>query len=103
MSELATCVTCGSLQAWKRFACQSCGARSFAPAALPLHGTVYSVTTIRRAPEVAFAANVPYSVALIRGQRGGLVMLRWDGPTPAIGDAALIAQAESGLIGKPTE
>jgi uncharacterized OB-fold protein len=101
MSDLAACTICGALQAWKRIACQSCGARSFAPATLPLNGTVYSVTTIRRAPEAAYAADVPYSVALIRGQHGGLVMLRWDGPAPALGTAAVIMQAATGLIGKP--
>jgi uncharacterized OB-fold protein len=101
MSEcVRACAGCGAWQSYARPVCTFCRGRDFADLVVPLAGTIYSMTTVQRAPSPHFADAVPYTIALIRGPSGGLLMLRLDGFSglPAIGDPVRI---EPGLVARP--
>jgi uncharacterized OB-fold protein len=74
------CADCGRVQFPSRVRCLACGAD--APELMPIDGagTVYAKTVNRRAPEEAFAALVPYAVALIDLDVGVRVIARADCP-----------------------
>jgi uncharacterized protein len=74
------CAGCGGVQFPSRVRCLACGAD--APELVPVDGagTVYAKTINRRAPEEAFAALVPYAVALIDLDVGVRVIARADCP-----------------------
>jgi len=100
MAELRVCQDCGTAQGYPRPACHACGGRRIAAAALPLPAEVFSLTTVHRAPSAAFAARVPYTLALVQPAAGGLLLLSLQdtpGHPPAIGDRVLI-QAEGELL-----
>lgn len=89
------CIACHRVQAWSRPVCDGCEGRHFAGCKEPLHGTVYSATTVHRAPSPAFADAVPYAIVLVRADGGGLVMGRARGfsAEPAIGTPVQVVRA----------
>jgi uncharacterized OB-fold protein len=102
-SHVRACAGCGAWQSYPRPVCSLCRGRDFADAAVPLPGTIYSMTTVQRAPSPRFADAVPYIIGLIRGPSGGLLMLRLQGfsALPSIGDAVSIEASPDGLVAGP--
>jgi uncharacterized OB-fold protein len=103
MFEVRTCEACGAWQSYARPVCTLCHGRSFFQAGLPLRGEIYSLTVVQRAPAPQFAADVPYTIGLIRGPSGGLLMLQLhDFPTtPGIGDPVWIEEAGDAAVARP--
>jgi len=66
------CVTCGHRQHYPRNICTSCGGTELTDDEASGRGTIYSHTTVRRAPHRAFAP--PYVVALVRLEEGPVVL-----------------------------
>ncbi len=95
------CATCGAAQSYPRPLCTLCRGRAFEAQALPFRGEIYSLTTVQRAPSPAFTA--PYTIALVRGPSGGLLMMQLQdfAEPPAIGDAVSIEAAGDGMVGRP--
>ncbi len=95
------CAACGAVQSYPRPLCTVCRSRAFEDRALPLRGEIYSLTVVQRAPSPAFTP--PYTVALVRGPSGGLLMMQLHdfAEPPVIGDAVSIEAAEGLLVGRP--
>ena len=103
-STLLACVSCGVLRGYARPVCAVCHSKETYPVTLPATGTLYSLTTIHRAPTAALAALVPYTIGLVQGQSGGLLLLLLVGfrsSLPLIGDVVLIGEGveATGTIG----
>jgi len=86
------CRGCGAHQFYPRILCASCASRSLDWVRASGRGTVASYTVVRRAISEAFAARVPYVVALVALAEGPTMM------SEVVGCAA-----ESVRIGLPVE
>jgi len=64
------CRSCGRLQHYPRPHCIVCLSQELEWAPMSGKGTVYSFTIVRRAAHPAFAADVPYVLAVIELQEG---------------------------------
>ena len=82
------CDACGHAQLYPRSSCTACYAATLSWIEASGRGTVYSHTTVHRAPHPAFEA--PYVVALVRLEEGPIVMgniageVRCDQPVTAV-------------------
>ena len=63
-----------------RVLCPSCWSTALTWRPASGRGTLYSFTTVHRAPGPAFAADVPYTVALVTLAEGPRMMARLSGP-----------------------
>ena len=68
--RLQRCDSCARVQFYPRPACRYCGATSLTWEQLSGDATVYSFTVIHRAPFGAFAADVPYVLAVVELAEG---------------------------------
>jgi uncharacterized OB-fold protein len=68
------CRRCGHHQLYARLHCAACGGDALAWTAVPPRGVVYSFTVVRRAPNAAYAADVPYVIALVDLDAGPRLM-----------------------------
>jgi uncharacterized OB-fold protein len=68
------CASCGAHQFYPRILCTSCSGRSLQWVRACGRGTIASFTVVRRAVSEAYAAEVPYVVALIRLEEGPTLM-----------------------------
>jgi uncharacterized OB-fold protein len=68
------CTDCAAYQFYPRILCTACSGRSLQWVRASGRGTVRSFTIVRRAVSEAYAAEVPYVVALIRLQEGPTLM-----------------------------
>lgn len=64
------CQNCGSYQDFPRGMCYRCSAENLEWVRASGRGTVYSFSTIYRAPTPEFADDVPYTIALIELEEG---------------------------------
>jgi uncharacterized OB-fold protein len=71
---LQRCTSCGSTQFYPRTICASCRGRDLAWTAATGAGKIVSYTVVRRAISEAFAARVPYVVAIVRLAEGPQLM-----------------------------
>jgi len=103
MSDIRTCQTCGAWQSYPRPVCTICHGRAFMNSPLPQPAKLYSLTTIQRAPSPQFADAVPYTIGLVRGPSGGLLMVQLHNfpTTPEIGDQVSIEASDNGMIARP--
>jgi uncharacterized protein len=69
------CGSCGELAVPPKELCPNCHAHAWQPVALAGDGTIASLTVIRVAPR-AHAADVPYSVAVVRLKEGVSILGR---------------------------
>lgn len=76
------CDDCGADQLFPRLACARCHGRAVRLRPAAGTGTVYSCTIVRRAPSPAFAADVPYVVALVELTEGPRLMANIVGCAP---------------------
>ncbi len=63
------CGKCGELAIPPKELCPACGERAWQPVPLAGEGTIASFTVIRVAPR-AYAADVPYAVAVVKLKEG---------------------------------
>jgi uncharacterized OB-fold protein len=68
------CENCGIHQFYPRLLCGSCSGRSLAWVRASGRGTIKSFTIVRRAVSDAYAADVPYVVALVTLEEGPTMM-----------------------------
>lgn len=68
------CAGCGAAQTGQRFACTTCGSRQLAWWDAAGTGTVFSVSTVHRAPADAWRALAPYTLVLVDLDEGPRVM-----------------------------
>lgn len=71
---LQRCNACGRVQFYPRAMCSACLSRDMSWQKATGLGTVYSYTVVHRPPSPAFAADVPYVVALIDLEEGVRMM-----------------------------
>ena len=90
--QLPYCTACGRFFFYPRTICPRCHAAGVEWRAASGRGVIYSFTVVRRAPSAAFAADVPYTVALADLDEGCRIVAR---VVPA--DAARVA------IGSPVQ
>ena len=76
------CSDCGGHQFPPRLLCGHCGGRTLGWKLASGKGKVYSFTIVHRAPEEAFAAEVPYVVAVVDLAEGGRIMTNITGCAP---------------------
>lgn len=83
---LPRCRACAHLIWYPRSICPACSSRDIAWERLSGLGTVYSMTTVRRAPG-EFSAALPYVLAYVELDEGPRVLtnILIDGEAPAIG------------------
>jgi len=79
---LQTCDKCGHTQLYPRSLCRQCHGDSLSWKQSSGKGTVYSFTTVRRAPSQAFIADVPYIIAIVEVEGGVRMMTNLVGCTP---------------------
>jgi uncharacterized protein len=68
------CAACGVAQTGQRFACTACGGMRLAWHDAAGTGTVWSASTVHRAPTDAWRAEVPYTLVLVTLDEGPRVM-----------------------------
>ena len=68
------CDACGQASTGQRFACTACGSPRLAWHDSAGTGTVWSVSTVHRAPTDAWRAEVPYVLVLVTLDEGPRVM-----------------------------
>lgn len=68
------CTGCGSHQFYPRVLCTTCSARSLEWVRASGRGRLRSYTVVRRAVSEAYAAEVPYVVALVALEEGPTMM-----------------------------
>jgi uncharacterized OB-fold protein len=68
------CENCGHAIFYPRHACTRCASRSLVLQPTSGRGTVYSYTVVSQAPSEAFAADLPYVVALVDLEEGPRLM-----------------------------
>lgn len=68
------CSACGTAQTGQRFACTACGSTLPAWHDAAGAGTVWSVSTVHRAPTDAWRAEAPYTLVLVTLDEGPRVM-----------------------------
>ncbi|MDT4916339.1 MAG: uncharacterized protein QOH89_1039 [Pseudonocardiales bacterium] len=78
------CKSCGHRQLYPRLYCTVCHSTGVDLELEDVDGSgeVYATTVVRRAPTAAFAADVPYCIALIRLAEGPLIMANVVGCEP---------------------
>lgn len=74
------CTSCGHRQHYPRNICTACGGTDLTYEEASGRATVYSHTTVRRAPHPAFTP--PYVVALVRLEEGPLLLTNIVGEAP---------------------
>ncbi len=79
---LPRCEDCGSFHFYPRPACPACGSERVAPQPASGRGQVYSHSVVYRAPSPAYAADVPYVVAIVATDEGPHLMTRIVGMDP---------------------
>lgn len=72
--ELPCCLDCRRRHFYPRTLCPHCGSARLEWAACSGRGVVYSYTVVHRAPSPAFAAEVPYVVAVVELEEGPRLM-----------------------------
>ena len=72
--EMPRCRACGDAHLYPRGHCPACGSADLAWEAASGCGEVYSYSVVHRAPSPAFAAAVPYVVAIVRLAEGPHLM-----------------------------
>lgn len=72
--HLQRCRACGSYRFYPSSVCWDCLSPEFDWLRVSGRGTVYSHTTVHRPPSDAFAADVPYVIALIALEEGPCLM-----------------------------
>ena len=90
--RIQVCERCGARIFYARPACTECGARELRWQASSGRGTVYSYTIARRPTHPAFAARVPYVIAIVELEEGPRVTTNITGCDP-----------ETVAIGMPVE
>lgn len=73
---LPRCLDCGKLHAYPRTLCPFCASPRLEWTACSGRGSVYSYTEVFRAPSAAFAADVPYVIAIVALDEGPHLMTR---------------------------
>lgn len=74
--RLPYCAACGRFFFYPRTICPRCHSGDVQWRAASGHGVIYSYTVVRRAPSPAFAADVPYTVALADLDEGCRIVAR---------------------------
>jgi hypothetical protein len=94
------CAGCGAAQTGQRFACTACGGVRLAWHDAAGTGTVWSATTVHRAPTDAWRAEAPYTLVLVTLDEGPRVMAH-GAPGLAIGQrvrAEAVSLAGTALV-----
>ena len=76
------CEACGRQQFPPSYHCRTCGAPDPVWREVAGPGEVYSYTVVHRPPEEAFAADVPYVIAVASFEGGGRIFARLNGVEP---------------------
>lgn len=79
---LQQCRACGHVRFYPRVCCTECASTDTEWIAATGRGTVYSHTTVYRAPSAAFKADVPYVLALVTLDEGPRMMTNIIGCAP---------------------
>ncbi|HEV7265970.1 MAG TPA: Zn-ribbon domain-containing OB-fold protein [Falsiroseomonas sp.] len=74
--SLPFCESCGAAHLYPRARCPHCGGAAFAWRDASGAGTLASFSVVHRAPSPDFAAEVPYTVAVVRLAEGPQLMSR---------------------------
>lgn len=101
MPDIRACQACGMLQAYPMPLCRACHGTAFIACAPLFEAEVYSRTTVHRAPNPEWQASVPYTVALLRGPQGGLLLVRLAQDVP-IGAKVTVVVAAGALTAIPS-
>jgi uncharacterized protein len=80
--SLPRCGDCGAFHFYPKPACPKCGGSKLAWAEASGRGTVYSFSTVHRAPSPAFKDDVPYVVAIVKTDEGPHLLSRVVGIAP---------------------
>jgi uncharacterized OB-fold protein len=68
--RIQVCERCGARIFYPRASCPQCGARALRWEAVSGRGTLYTYTVARRPTHAAFAARVPYVIAIVELEEG---------------------------------
>jgi uncharacterized protein len=93
---IQSCGACGRSWQFRRAACPACGSSSVAEAEAGGGGTVWSVTTVLRAPLPELDVPGGYGIALVTLDEGPRIMCRAEAGL-SIGDRVRVALGEDGL------
>lgn len=91
---LPRCQDCGKFHSYPRSLCPYCSSPKLEWTECSGRGFIYSYTEVFRAPSKAFAAEVPYVIAIIELEEGPHLMTRLlaaDSESVRIGQAATVA------------
>ncbi|MDD3885211.1 MAG: OB-fold domain-containing protein [Gallionella sp.] len=72
--QIQRCLECGTCQFFPRIMCTACSGKSLRWVRASGRGQVKSFTIVRRAVSEAYAAEVPYVVALVELEEGPTMM-----------------------------
>lgn len=100
--RIKKCERCGRFHHPRRIFCFACGSDAFAWIAIEGRGTVYSFSTVHRAPSEEFAAEVPYTVGIVEVSEGVHIFSRIVAPggrEPEVGEPVLLEFRQTGSRG----
>jgi uncharacterized OB-fold protein len=80
--RIQRCEGCGRHQFYPRVLCTACGARTLSWVRASGRARIRSYTVVRRPVSEAYAADVPYTVALVALEEGPTLMTRIVGIEP---------------------
>ena len=80
--QIQRCTSCGKHVFYPRYSCPHCGARELNWVRASGRATVYSYTVARRPTHAAFAARVPYVIAIVELEEGPRMMGNVTGVDP---------------------
>jgi len=74
--SLPRCLDCGKFHSYPRSLCPHCSSANLEWAECSGRGFIYTFTEVFRAPSKAFAAEVPYVIAVVELEEGPHLMTR---------------------------
>ena len=100
--DIPVCENCGKPHLFPRSRCPHCGSARLAWRTASGRGEIYSFSVVHRAPTPAFAADAPYTVAIVRLAEGPHLMGRLNAgaDTARIGMKVRIGFADSPAAGR---
>lgn len=94
--RIASCTACGHRWQFRRAACPACASQSVTEVTAGGKGTIWSVTTVLRAPLPELDVPGGYGIALVTLDEGPRIMCRAETGL-AIGDRVAIGCGDDGL------
>jgi len=101
--KIKRCAQCGRMQHPRRIFCTACGGDAFDWREAAGEAVVYSFSTVHRAPNEDYVAELPYTVGIVELAEGVFIFSRIiapEGREPAVGERVTLEFRDTGRWGR---